>query len=76
MWSPASARMLSGILLPMNREAVIILGMHRRGTSALGGVLELLGVDFGTHLAPPSEHNEKGYWEHLDIVAAAQITSP
>jgi hypothetical protein len=51
------------------RKAVVILGMHRSGTSALGGALELLGVNFGQRLAPPGKDNEKGYWEHPEIVA-------
>ena len=51
------------------RQAVVILGMHRSGTSALGGALQLLGVNFGQRLAPPGRDNEKGYWEHPEIVA-------
>jgi hypothetical protein len=51
------------------RKAVVILGMHRSGTSALGGALQLLGVNFGQRLAPPGRDNEKGYWEHPEIVA-------
>ena len=51
------------------RKAVVILGMHRSGTSALGGALQLLGVNFGQRLAPPGKDNEKGYWEHPEIVA-------
>src|SRR6476469_5580712 len=54
---------------PGIRQAVVILGMHRSGTSALGGVLQLLGVNFGQRLAPPASDNEKGYWEHPEIVA-------
>jgi hypothetical protein len=43
--------------------------MHRSGTSAVGGALQLLGVDFGQRLFPPGPENEKGYWEHPEIVA-------
>ena len=50
------------------RKAVVILGMHRSGTSALGGALQLLGVNFGQRLFPPGKDNEKGYWEHPEIV--------
>ena len=50
-----------------DRKMVIVLGMHRSGTSALCGALNLLGVDFGDHLMPGSEANEKGYWEHPEI---------
>src|SRR3954468_21502584 len=54
----APAKSLNGINdpppLPLNqvREAVVILGMHRSGTSALAGALNLLGIDFGENLAP------------------------
>lgn len=51
-----------------DRRAIVILGMHRSGTSALGGALQLLGVDFGQRLVPPGVGNEKGYWEHPEIL--------
>lgn len=47
----------------------MVLGMHRSGTSALMGVLHLLGVQLGTRLIPAhAEINPKGFWEHTDIV--------
>ncbi len=49
---------------------IFILGMHRSGTSALSGALNLLGANHGSSLMSASEDNEKGYWEHSDIVAA------
>src|SRR6516225_10357393 len=49
--------------------AVIVLGMHRSGTSALAGALHHLGVELGEHLMPASPDNQRGYWEHRDIVA-------
>ncbi len=52
---------------PASRAMVIVLGMHRSGTSALCGALDLLGVNFGGDLMPGSEANEKGYWEHPEI---------
>ena len=48
----------------------MILGMHRGGTSALCGALNLVGVDFGKHLLPADDANERGYWEHEEIVRA------
>ncbi|MFJ1252790.1 hypothetical protein [Cupriavidus sp. CuC1] len=51
-------------------NAIIILGMHRSGTSALAGVLDLMGVDAGDNLLPPVKgDNPKGYWENSAIVA-------
>src|ERR1700722_9316263 len=48
--------------------ALIVLGMHRSGTSALTGVLHHLGVALGERLMPTSPDNPRGYWEHNDIV--------
>jgi hypothetical protein len=54
----------------MSSQAIIVLGMHRSGTSALTGVLRLLGVELGKALNPAdSAVNPKGFWEHADIVA-------
>jgi hypothetical protein len=63
-----SMRAKQAIATTSTRKAVVILGMHRSGTSALGGALQLLGVNFGQRLAPPGRDNEKGYWEHPEIV--------
>ncbi|OLC99949.1 MAG: hypothetical protein AUH86_01220 [Acidobacteria bacterium 13_1_40CM_4_58_4] len=52
----------------LSRKAVAVLGMHRSGTSALCGALNLLGVDFGKHLMPANKWNPTGYWEHAKIV--------
>ncbi|MDO8459333.1 MAG: sulfotransferase [Burkholderiaceae bacterium] len=50
-------------------KAIIVLGMHRSGTSALAGVLNLLGVHPGGSLIPALEdNNPKGFWEHAEIV--------
>lgn len=54
---------------PESRTALIVLGMHRSGTSALTGCLRLLGVELGSNLIPAhSEHNAKGHWEHREVV--------
>ncbi len=51
------------------RTAVIVVGMHRSGTSALTCGLKALGVDLGENLAGPAEDNPKGFWEDLTIQA-------
>lgn len=52
----------------MTAIAILVLGMHRSGTSAVTGMLEALGVDLGTRLAPGHEEiNAKGYKEHMEI---------
>jgi glycosyltransferase involved in cell wall biosynthesis len=53
----------------VSRKVIVVLGMHRSGTSALCGALNVLGVNFGQRLAPAAKDNEKGYWEHPEIVA-------
>ena len=50
------------------KKAIIVLGMHRSGTSATTGVLEKLGVDLGMELLAPSIENEKGYFENIKVL--------
>src|ERR1700722_11162766 len=54
--------------MPPKNRAIIVLGMHRSGTSAFTGVLSLLGVDLGSRLLPASATNQSRYWAHPDIV--------
>lgn len=52
-----------------DNNALIVLGMHRSGTSLLTGLLGQVGVQMGRRLyAPQKGVNEKGFWEHEDIV--------
>jgi hypothetical protein len=48
---------------PSPQDCVVVLGMHRSGTSALAGVLSLLGCATPASLIPGDENNEKGYFE-------------
>ena len=50
------------------RQAVIVLGMHRSGTSALAGVLSLMGAQLPARLMPAGPGNPKGYFEPGHIV--------
>lgn len=50
-------------------RTVLVLGMHRSGTSLLAQVLDRAGVAMGDNLMPPDEHNPDGYFEDLEIVA-------
>ena len=47
--------------------AIVVLGMHRSGTSALAGVLHQLGAGVPDDLMPGDQFNEKGYWESQSI---------
>ena len=53
---------------PAQSRCLLILGMHRSGTSATTRSLNLCGMDVGSHLLNPDNHNQKGYWEHADAV--------
>jgi hypothetical protein len=45
-------------------DPVFILGMHRSGTSALGGALAPLGLTVGKTVMAPKEENPKGFYEN------------
>ncbi len=51
------------------RDATLILGMHRSGTSLLGSLVQSLGVDLGDKLFPGDAHNPAGYFEDEECVA-------
>jgi hypothetical protein len=52
---------------PDPRLAVLILGMHRSGTSALAGVVGQLGCDLPADLMEPKPMNAKGFYESNQI---------
>ena len=53
--------------LSFERRALLVLGMHRSGTSAVTRMLSLLGADLPENLMLPKEgNNEAGFWESLD----------
>jgi hypothetical protein len=47
---------------------VVVLGMHRTGSSVITRGLQALGLDLGDHLMPPAVgDNARGFFEDLDI---------
>jgi hypothetical protein len=48
---------------------VLVLGMHRSGTSALTSLLRLMGFWAGEEedFPPADDHNQVGYWEHRGV---------
>jgi len=51
------------------RKAIIILGMHRSGTSAVTRICNILGADLGGKLLKAIKgNNDKGFFEHRDVV--------
>jgi hypothetical protein len=58
---------------PVNRErrAILVLGMHRSGTSALTAVLGMLGADLPQDLMPGLPgNNDLGFFESIDLTHA------
>lgn len=51
-----------------SERAVLVAGMHRSGTSMVGGMLGALGVDMGERLIPADARNARGYFEDADVV--------
>jgi hypothetical protein len=51
------------------RTAVLVLGMHRSGTSALARVTNFLGAALPRHLIPANATNPRGHWESAPLVA-------
>jgi hypothetical protein len=56
---------------PERRPLVMVLGMHRSGTSLCSHVLSALGVDMADQVGPngvPERDNLRGHWERWEIV--------
>jgi len=52
----------------MRKRLVVVLGMHRSGTSAVTRGLRVLGVELGDRLMPPMPgNNDAGFWEDIDL---------
>lgn len=49
------------------KQVVLVLGMHRSGTSALVRALHLLGLGLPENLLPPAPDNPGGYFESKDL---------
>ena len=49
------------------KNIIVVLGMHRSGTSLVTRGLQVLGVELGDALLPPQKDNPRGFWEDIDI---------
>ncbi|MGH9102584.1 MAG: sulfotransferase family protein [Acidimicrobiales bacterium] len=71
---PAGGRTIEGGGMPASRvparSGIMVLGMHRSGTSAITLGLAELGAPLGTPQTamPPSASNTAGYWEQLPLM--------
>lgn len=54
--------------LMSQKKIIVVLGMHRSGTSAITRALVAVGVSAGDNLLPPGADNPKGFWEDRDFV--------
>jgi O-antigen biosynthesis protein len=51
------------------RKLIVVLGMHRSGTSVITRSLKVMGVELGENFLPPQSDNVTGFWEDTDINA-------
>ena len=61
-----------------NRQAILVLGMHRSGTSSVAGVFARMGAETPATLMAATQENERGFYESAvltkfndDVLAAA-----
>ena len=64
---------IAAIVEAMQRPIVLVLGMHRSGTSLCSHILSVLGVDMTDDVAAPGttslgKDNPRGHWERHEIV--------
>jgi hypothetical protein len=50
------------------KNAILIMGMHRSGTSIASAIISAFGFSLGINQLPPNEENEKGFFENSAIV--------
>lgn len=69
--SPRGPATLASTPSSKRRPLVMVLGMHRSGTSLCSQVLSALGVDmvdWPAHHGSPERGNARGHWERWEIV--------
>lgn len=59
---------------PGDRNVIVVLGMHRSGTSLAASLLQALGLDLGPQLIRGDQHNQAGYFEQERIVRLNEQT--
>jgi hypothetical protein len=53
----------------LDRTGLLVLGMHRSGTSSVSGAMIRLGGVPPINLVPTNDENPKGFWESTVVVA-------
>ena len=51
----------------VQRKCILVLGMHRSGTSALSGALSKLNIDIGKDIMAAARENVKGFFENVKV---------
>jgi hypothetical protein len=59
---------MTGKIDSIDKSALLVLGMHRSGTSALARALSYCGFALPKDLLPPQVDNPKGFWEPRAVV--------
>src|SRR5580704_18526179 len=54
--------------MPSQRTCLLVLGMHRAGTSAITRILNLMGAELPKQLVGALPGNEAGHWEPERLV--------
>jgi len=63
----AGGALAPGVAPDAPRRALLVIGMHRSGTSAFTRVLSLAGAELPGHLMPAGDRNPRGYFESQRI---------
>jgi hypothetical protein len=50
-----------------DKRLIVVLGMHRSGTSTVTRGMQVLGVELGDNFIPPQDDNVTGFWEDADL---------
>lgn len=61
---------ISATASPARRTCILVLGMHRSGTSVITRVLSLMGAALPTNVLGSNAFNEAGHWEPINILRA------
>lgn len=56
------------LAIDLKKQGVLVLGMHRSGTSAITRVLNLLGCALPPEIIGAADGNEQGHWESISAV--------
>lgn len=55
------------------RKAIVVIGMHRSGTSLATGLIARLGIPYGSNILEANEGNTKGYFEDKSVYSRNEL---